>query len=116
MMAGNEFDEELMTYFHKYADKSDDALKSITVANGFSEKEEKAAKATLRRRSVGIDKGPTEIETSTEEHTEAEINDPIAQDIHQIATDVRFMRNVVIVGLVLGGIGFITSLINIFAH
>ena len=116
MMAGNEFDEELMTYFHKYADKSDDALKSITVANGFSEKEEKAAKATLRRRSVGIDKEPADSNSEVEEQVEINDEDSVARDIHQIATDVRFMRNVVIVGLVLGGIGFITSLINIFAH
>ena len=55
-MANNGFDEELMTYFHKYADKTDEQLKSITVSNGFSEKEEKEFIAR------GINKGDDEWE------------------------------------------------------
>lgn len=116
-MAANEFDEELMTYFHKYADKSDEALKSITVSNGFSEKEEKAAKATLRRRSIGIDESPAENESVQETGRREYAKDySLEEDIHQIATDFHFMRNVVIVGLVIAGISFIFSLINMFAH
>ena len=115
-MANNGFDEELMTYFHKYADKTDEQLKSITVSNGFSEKEEKVAKATLRRRSVGIDEGPDDSNTENRVQTQTSDEDPVAQDIHQIATDVRFMRNVTIVGLVLGGIAALFTLINFFIH
>lgn len=49
-----------------------------------------------------------------ENKIEAQKNDPLYDDIHQIAGDLRFIKNLIIIGLVCSFIFVVIGMINLF--
>lgn len=88
----------------QYKMKSEEELLQITVANGFTEDAEKAAQAIL-----GSDRAEykaqiqqiEDMERKNEEINQARVDNPLYEDIHQIAGDLRFIKNLIVILLIL---------------
>lgn len=89
---------------NQYKMKSEDELLQITVANGFTEDAEKAAQAILNSDRVEYKAQIQQIENmqrKNEEMNQARVDNPLYEDIHQIAGDIRFIKNLIIILLVI---------------
>lgn len=93
--------------YNQYKLKDEDFLKSITVENGYTEEAEQAAKDVLssdRKEYHELQRIAEERELFDEKMEQKRTNNPLYEDIHQMATDIRFIKNFIIVSLVIAAI------------
>lgn len=97
-------EKEYKEFYDRYKLLSPEKLKEITVENGWQADAEKVAKDILNGdRKEYFDYIQENIEKNNREHHMQELknNNPLYGDIHQIANDVRFFKNVFLVCLVI---------------
>ena len=93
--------------YNQYKLKDEDFLKSITVENGYTEEAEQAAKDVLSSDSKEyneLQRIAEEREAFEEKMLQDRVNNPLYEDIHQMATDIHFIKNLIIVSLVIAAI------------
>lgn len=106
---------------NQYAKKSDEELLQITVDNGYTEIAQKAAQTVLNDKSnrddyynqIKENQERLEAQQAAQEKLDIERQvNPLYEDIHQIANDLRFIKNLIIAGLVCGGLGILVMFFN----
>lgn len=93
--------------YNQYKLKDEDFLRGITVENGYTEEAEQVAKDVLasdRKEYKEIQRQAEERELFEEKMTNDRANNPLYEDIHQMATDIRFIKNLIIASIVLAAI------------
>lgn len=88
----------------QYKMKPEEELLQITVANGYTEDAERAAKDILSGDRTEYKEHMQKIadnERKSKEMYQARYDNPLYGDIHQIAGDLRFVKNLIIVLLIL---------------
>lgn len=106
--------ESLRKQYEMY---SEEELRKITVDNGYTEVAEQVAKELLIGEREAFKKAQEEEvhrEQKAMRVSAAREENPLYDDIHQIAGDLRFIKNLIIIGLVcafaLGIVGVISFL------
>lgn len=105
-MEGNNYD----SLYNQYKLEDEDFLKSVTVENGYTEQAEQVAKDVLssdRKEYHELQRRVEERVLFDEKMEKERTNNPLYEDIHQMATDIRFIRNFIIVSMILAVIGVI---------
>lgn len=93
--------------YDQYKMKDEEFLKSITVDNGYTEEAEQVAKDVLssdRKEYKERQRQAEERERFEEKMLQDRVNNPLYEDIHQMATDIHFIKNLIIVSLVIAAI------------
>ena len=94
--------KEYDSLFRQYSDKSQEELERIISSEGdYTELAKKAARDVLNSdRTKYYQKITEQVNKEKAVTQKIEItNHPLYHDIHQIAGDIRFMRNLIIAGL-----------------
>ena len=95
--------KEYDSLFRQYSDKSQEELERIISSEGdYTELAKKAARDVLNSdRTEYYQKIIEQVnkEKAVTQKIEITQNHPLYHDIHQIAGDIRFMRNLIIAGL-----------------
>jgi len=95
--------KEYDSLFRQYSDKSQEELERIISSEGdYTELAKKAARDVLNSDRTKYYQKITEQvnkEKAVTQKIEITQNHPLYHDIHQIAGDIRFMRNLIIAGL-----------------
>lgn len=106
--------DEYTALYNRYKLSSEEELQKITVANGYTEIAETVAKDILNSDRTEYNQKIREYEEMEEQQRIKEVaqqNNPLYDDIHQIAQDLHFIKNLIIVMLILSIIvGVITGL------
>ena len=89
--------------FERYQFMSDDALKEIINSNEYDDEAKQVAQRILNSDRVAYYQSQQEKEQAIqnqEKKNEARKTDPLYEDIHQIAGDLRFIKNFIIVSVI----------------
>lgn len=116
-MSQNEYN----SLFNRYKMYSEDELKNITVANGYTEIAEKVANDILQsdRQDYNLKLQQDLLQNEREkicgqkekEKNDARENHPLYDDIHQIAKDIHFCKTVVLNGIIITVILYIVGVL-----
>lgn len=106
--------------FEQYKMKSEEELKAIIADDGYEDIAKDVAREILNSDRTEYHKGQEEIkqaeqryEQINQEKKSAQQVNPLYDDIHQIANDVRFIKNVIIAGVVISvALTIISIIIN----
>lgn len=107
---------EYNSLYERYKFMPEDELSKLTVENGYTELAEKVAKDILNSGREEYHQKIHEqelIETELNELSEARRKNPLYDDIHQIANDIRFIKNFIICCTVISIIAYILFQIKI---
>lgn len=88
----------------QYKFKDEDALREITVENGYTDEAEQAAKDVLasdRKEYHELKKREEDREIFEEKLSQDRFSNPLYEDIHQMAMDVRFIKNIFIASIII---------------
>lgn len=106
--------KEEQALYERYKKSSNEELKNITVENGYTPIAENVAQSILnsdRKEYYQEIQEKEKMQLEYEEHIQNKLNaqkdDPLYDDIHQMAGDIRFLKNLIIVLLVLSVISYI---------
>lgn len=105
--------ESLRKQYEMY---SEEELRRITVDNGYTEVAEQVAKELLSGEREVLKKMQEEEayrEQKALRISAAREDNPLYDDIHQIAGDLRFIKNLIIIGLVCAFVLGVVGVINI---
>lgn len=89
---------------NQYKMKPEEELLQITIENGYTEDAEKAAKYILSSNRADYKayiQQKDNLERRNDEMYQARVDNPLYEDIHQLAGDIRFIKNLIIVMLVI---------------
>jgi len=114
-------DEEYTSIYNRYKMRPEEELKEITVENGYKEIAERVASDILHSDRTEYNQKLEEYDKMEKQRQRqkrlkeiAQQNNPLYDDIHQIAQDLHFIKNLIIVILILSVIvGIITGLSTI---
>lgn len=109
-------DKKYESLHKQYEMYSEEELRKITVENGYTEIAEQAAKDVLNGDRTAFNEKVRTIEIKEQKIKDklvAQENDPLYDDIHQIAGDLRFIKNLIVIGLVCGVVLGIISVLGI---
>lgn len=93
--------------YNQYKLKNEDFLRGITVENGYTEEAEQVAKDVLtsdRKEYKDLQRQAEERERFEEKLSNDRANNPLYEDIHQMTTDIRFIKNLIIASIILAAI------------
>ena len=102
------------TLVEQFAMYNQEDLKEILNDNESSEEAITAAKYILSGKSVEAKNFQSEIrkhETLIKEKQDNMISNPLYDDLHQLAGDIRFIKNIIIIGIIFEFINVIISLL-----
>ena len=87
---------------YKYEDE--DFLKRVTVENGYTEMAEKAAQTVLngnREEYNRLEEERNEIRRKNAELWDSREKNPLYEDIHQMAKDIRFFKTIFVINMII---------------
>ena len=107
-------DKEYTSLYNRYKMSTEEELRAITVENGYTEIAERVASDILHSDRAEYNQKLEERDKMEEQRHLKEVaqqNNPLYDDIHQIAQDLHFIKNLIIIILILSVIaGIITGL------
>jgi len=106
--------------YEQYKTMSDDKLNAIINNNSYEDLAKEVAKEILNSDRTEYHQKQEDIKQAEQRHEEnknakisAQQTNPLYDDIHQIAKDVSFIKNVIVIGIVLTVIlTFIGTIVN----
>lgn len=106
--------------YEQYISMSDDKLKAIINDSSYEELAKEVAKEILNSDRTEYNQKQEDIKRAEQRHEEnknakisAQQTNPLYDDIHQIAKDISFIKNVIVIGITLTVIfTFIGTIVN----
>ena len=113
-------DSQQQSLYQQFKYKSDEELNAILIDDSYDDVAKEIAKEILngdRTAYYNIEQKKKQIEEREEAKMAAQLTNPLYDDIHQIAEDVHFLKNVVRIGLIVAIVAFLAAFeISALAH
>lgn len=100
--------------YEQYKTKSDEQLKAIIADDGYEDLAKEVAREILNGDRIEYrqqQEQEKQAEQKKQEKCSAQQTDPLYDDIHQIAGDVRFIKNFIIVSIIISLVVMVISLV-----
>lgn len=107
-------DSQQQSLYNQFKYKSDEELNAIIHDDSYDDVAKEIAKEILngdRTAYHNIEQKQKQIEEREEAKIAAQLANPLYDDIHQIADDVHFIKNVVKIGLIVAIVAFIAIIV-----
>ena len=107
-------DSQQQSLYNQFKYKSDEELNAIIHDDSYDDVAKEIAKEILngdRTAYHNIEQKQKQIEEREEAKIAAQLTNPLYDDIHQIADDVHFIKNVVKIGLIVAIVAFLAIIV-----